>query len=117
VPKLPLILPVCDLCSHTHELSNTPIGPSTLDTIGVPAAKKTSNSPPPPSAAETQSAYAEKLAAVPAFGSYGTILNSSAKPVQLTESETEYQVTCVKHIFKEHIVFQVCEELYVLVCD
>ncbi|KAJ7146237.1 adaptin N terminal region-domain-containing protein [Mycena epipterygia] len=80
--------------------------PSTLDTIGVPAAKKTSNSPPPPSAAETQSAYAEKLAAVPAFASYGTILNSSAKPVQLTESETEYQVTCVKHIYKEHIVFQ-----------
>ncbi|KAJ6623136.1 coatomer subunit gamma [Mycena sp. CBHHK59/15] len=80
--------------------------PSTLDTIGVPAAKKTSASPPPPSAAETQSAYAEKLAAIPSFASYGAILNSSAKPVQLTESETEYQVTCVKHIFKEHIVFQ-----------
>ncbi|KAJ6601355.1 coatomer subunit gamma [Mycena vulgaris] len=80
--------------------------PSTLDTIGVPATKKTSASPPPPSAAETQSAYAEKLAAVPAFASYGAILNSSAKPVQLTESETEYQVTCVKHIYKEHIVFQ-----------
>ncbi|KAJ7110306.1 coatomer subunit gamma [Mycena crocata] len=80
--------------------------PSTLDTIGVPAAKKASASPPPPSAAETQSAYAEKLGAVPAFASYGTILNSSAKPVPLTESETEYQVTCVKHIFKEHIVFQ-----------
>ncbi|KAF7325415.1 Coatomer subunit gamma [Mycena venus] len=80
--------------------------PSTLDTIGVPAAKKTSSSPPPPTAAETQSAYAEKLAAVPAFASYGPIFNSSAKPLPLTESETEYQVTCVKHIFKEHIVFQ-----------
>ncbi|KAJ7637676.1 coatomer subunit gamma [Mycena polygramma] len=80
--------------------------PSTLDTIGVPATKKTSASPPPPSAAETQSAYAEQLAAVPAFASYGAILNSSAKPLPLTESETEYQVTCVKHIFKEHIVFQ-----------
>ncbi|KAJ7508610.1 coatomer subunit gamma [Mycena galericulata] len=80
--------------------------PSTLDTIGVPATKKTTASPPPPSAAETQSAYAEQLAAVSAFASYGAILNSSAKPVQLTESETEYQVTCVKHIFKEHIVFQ-----------
>ncbi|KAJ7492160.1 adaptin N terminal region-domain-containing protein [Mycena latifolia] len=80
--------------------------PSTLDTIGVPATKKSSAAPPPPSAAETQSAYAEKLAAVPAFASYGTILNSSPRPVQLTESETEYQVTCVKHIYKEHIVFQ-----------
>jgi len=80
--------------------------PSTLDTIGVPAAKKTSSSPPPPTAAETQSAYAEKLAAVPAFATYGAAFNSSAKPLQLTESETEYQVTCVKHIFKEHVVFQ-----------
>ncbi|KAJ7201310.1 coatomer subunit gamma [Mycena pura] len=80
--------------------------PSSLDTIGVPAAKKTSASPPPQTAAETQSAYAEKLAAVSAFAPYGPILNSSAKPVQLTESETEYQVTCVKHIFKEHVVFQ-----------
>jgi hypothetical protein len=34
------------------------------------------------------------------------VLNSSAKPAQLTESETEYQVSCVKHIFAEHVVFQ-----------
>ncbi|KAK7063804.1 coatomer subunit gamma [Favolaschia claudopus] len=80
--------------------------PSTLDTIGVPAPKKTSAAPPPPTAAETQSAYADQLAAVPAFANYGPILNSSARPLPLTESETEYQVTCVKHIFKEHIVFQ-----------
>ncbi|KAJ7103074.1 adaptin N terminal region-domain-containing protein [Mycena belliarum] len=80
--------------------------PSSLDTIGVPATKKSAAAPLPPSAAEAQSAYAEKLAAVPSFASYGAILNSSAKPVQLTESETEYQVTCVKHIFREHIVFQ-----------
>ncbi|KAJ7070572.1 coatomer subunit gamma [Mycena amicta] len=80
--------------------------PSSLDTIGVPSTQKTSNSPPPQTAAETQSAYADQLAAVPSFALYGPVLNSSAKPAQLTESETEYQVTCVKHIFKEHIVFQ-----------
>ncbi|KAF8211750.1 adaptin N terminal region-domain-containing protein [Mycena galopus ATCC 62051] len=80
--------------------------PSTLDTIGVPAAKKASAAPPPPTAAETQSAYAETLAGVSSFASYGPILNSSARPLPLTESETEYQVTCVKHIFKEHVVFQ-----------
>ncbi|KAJ7757433.1 coatomer subunit gamma [Mycena metata] len=80
--------------------------PSTLDTIGVTAARQATAAPPPPSAAETQSAYAEQLAAVPSFASYGAILNSSAKPVPLTESETEYQVTCVKHIFKEYVVFQ-----------
>lgn len=80
--------------------------PSTLDTIGVPTAKKTSVSPPPPSAAEKQSAYAQQLAGVPEFASYGPVQHSNIKPVQLTESETEYQVTCVKHLFAEHVVFQ-----------
>jgi coatomer protein complex subunit gamma len=82
-------------------------GPSTLDTIGVPTLTKASSTPPPPSAAEKQSAYAVQIAGVPEFSSYGAILNSNAKLSQLTESETEYQVTCVKHLFKEHIVFQV----------
>jgi coatomer subunit gamma len=82
------------------------LGPTTLDTIGVPASKKISDAPPPPSAAEKQSAYAQQLAEVPEFSTYGPVLNSSINPVQLTESETEYQVTCVKHIFAEHIVFQ-----------
>ncbi|KAG1754749.1 coatomer subunit gamma [Suillus paluster] len=80
--------------------------PSTLDIIAAPSTKRASASPPPPTAAETQSAYVQQFADIPHFAEYGTILNSSAKPVQLTESETEYQVTCVKHIFKEHIVFQ-----------
>ncbi|KXN88900.1 putative coatomer subunit gamma [Leucoagaricus sp. SymC.cos] len=80
--------------------------PSTLDTIGVPAPKKAQEAPTPPSAAEKQSVYAQQLAEVPEFVSYGPVLNSSANPAQLTENETEYQVTYVKHIFKEHIVFQ-----------
>lgn len=62
---------------------------------------------PSPSAAEAQSRYAEQLKAVPDFKDYGEVLRSSSKPVELTESETEYVVNCVKHIFKEHIVFQV----------
>ena len=81
-------------------------GPSTLETIGVPA-PKASASPPPPSAAETQSKYAQQLAEVPELSSYGPVLHTSAKVSQLTESETEYQVSCVKHFFKEHVVFQV----------
>jgi len=77
-----------------------------LDTLGAPLSKR-SETPLAPSAAEKQSAYAQQLADVPEFTSYGPILNSSANPAQLTESETEYQVNCVKHIFKEHVVFQV----------
>ncbi|RDX51183.1 coatomer subunit gamma [Lentinus brumalis] len=79
--------------------------PSTLETIGVPSTSKAAT-PPPPSAAETQSSYAQQLAEVPELASYGPVLNSSAKPSPLTESETEYLVSVVKHVFKEHIVFQ-----------
>lgn len=60
-----------------------------------------------PTAAEVQSSYAKQLADVPEFATYGPVLNSSSKLQSLTESETEYVVTCVKHIFSEHIVFQV----------
>lgn len=61
-----------------------------------------------PTAAEAQSAYARQLQDVPEFAAYGPVLNSTSKPQPLTESETEYVVSCVKHIFREHIVFQVC---------
>jgi len=79
--------------------------PTSLETIGAPSTSK-APTPPPPSAADTQSAYASQLAEVPEFTPYGPVLHSSAKPTQLTESETEYQASCVKHVFKEHVVFQ-----------
>lgn len=49
--------------------------------------------------------YAQQLSAVPELASYGPILKSSPV-VELTESETEYVVTAVKHLFKEHLVLQ-----------
>ncbi|GBE77535.1 Probable coatomer subunit [Sparassis crispa] len=79
--------------------------PSSLETIGVPSTSKAAT-PPPQTSAETQSAYIQQLAEVPELASYGPVLHSSIKPAQLTERETEYQVSCVKHIYKEHIVFQ-----------
>ncbi|KAN0085575.1 Coatomer, gamma subunit, appendage, Ig-like subdomain-containing protein [Elaphomyces granulatus] len=42
---------------------------------------------------------------IPELREYGALLKSSA-PVELTESETEYVVSAVKHIFREHIVLQ-----------
>ncbi|KAH7107090.1 coatomer subunit gamma [Auriculariales sp. MPI-PUGE-AT-0066] len=82
--------------------------PTSLDTIAVAQAAKIAVAAPvvTMSAAETQSQYASQLAAVPEFAAYGPVLNSSLKPTQLTESETEYVISCVKHIFKSHIVFQ-----------
>ncbi|RKP08801.1 coatomer subunit gamma [Thamnocephalis sphaerospora] len=56
-------------------------------------------------AVDRQQVYAEQLEKVAEFASYGPLYHST-KPVALTESETEYVVSCVRHVFAEHIVFQ-----------
>ena len=59
-----------------------------------------------PSTATRQDVYIEKLNAIPQFASYGPLFKSSA-PVELTESETEYVVRCIKHTYAQHLVLQV----------
>ncbi|KAK5692027.1 coatomer subunit gamma [Elasticomyces elasticus] len=49
--------------------------------------------------------YAQELARVDLFAGYGAVLKSSAV-VELTESETEYVVSAIKHVFAEHVVVQ-----------
>lgn len=58
------------------------------------------------SSLDQQAIYAEQLAAIPEFASFGTLFKSSSKPIELTESETEYVIHCIKHTFAKHIVFQ-----------
>lgn len=55
-------------------------------------------------------AAVNELEKIPALASFGPIFKSS-RPVELTESETEYVVACVKHVFAEHVVFQVNQAL------
>lgn len=55
-------------------------------------------------AAEAQK-HVQRLMRIPELKAHGTLLRSSP-PVELTESETEYVVTAIKHIYKEHIVLQ-----------
>ncbi|XP_021357768.1 coatomer subunit gamma-2-like [Mizuhopecten yessoensis] len=57
-------------------------------------------------AASRQDIYAEQLSSIPEFANLGNLFKSSSLPVQLTESETEYVVQCVKHTFSHYIVFQ-----------
>jgi coatomer subunit gamma len=79
----------------------------TEPTLGpITAEKKTSTQPSAPSEPTSQK-YAHTLSQVPEFKDFGVVLKSSFKPVELTEQETEYAVTAIKHIFQEHIVFQV----------
>lgn len=65
---------------------------------------KTSNLPSPRAAA-APSEYAAQLAAVPQLSSLGQLFRSSLVAL-LTEEETEYTVTLVKHIFPAHVVLQ-----------
>ncbi len=51
--------------------------------------------------------FAEQLRGVPELAPLGHLFRSSSLPIELTESETEYNVRCVKHTFPHHVVFQV----------
>lgn len=73
--------------------------PNQVETQTHPAAD------PAVSLAASLEKYSAELAQIPEIKAYGELLKSSA-PVELTESETEYVVSAVKHIFKEHVVIQ-----------
>lgn len=49
--------------------------------------------------------FVEKFAAIPEIAQLGPLFKSS-QPVELTESETEYVVHCIKHVFAGHLVLQ-----------
>ncbi|KAJ3266575.1 coatomer subunit gamma [Chytriomyces hyalinus] len=57
-------------------------------------------------AADITKGYAAAMEKIPQLVMLGPIFKSSPKPVELTESETEYVVSCVKHVFAGHLVFQ-----------
>lgn len=83
-------------------------------TASTPSLKppKTGPSKVAPTGAEAQASataaaqkYAQELMSISYMKEFGGLLKSSAV-IELTEAETEYVVTLVKHIFKEHIVLQ-----------
>ncbi|KAI9281944.1 adaptin N terminal region-domain-containing protein [Sporodiniella umbellata] len=88
-------------------LSSTPSNKGSSTTTGSPnvSTPKTRTSTFV-SSADQQALYAETLSAISEFASFGTLFKSSPKPVELTESETEYVVHCIKHTFAKHVVFQ-----------
>ncbi|KAJ3013294.1 Coatomer subunit gamma-2 [Thoreauomyces humboldtii] len=57
------------------------------------------------SSGDAQARYAAAIEKLPELSNLGPLFKSSA-PVALTESETEYVVTAIKHVFAEHVVFQ-----------
>lgn len=85
---------------------------ATMPTLKAPSSGTPRPSAGPAAAAEAATTaaaasaqYVQQLSGVPELKPYGPLLKSS-REVELTESETEYVVVAIKHIFKEHIVLQ-----------
>ncbi|CAK7245355.1 MAG: coatomer subunit gamma [Sporothrix thermara] len=82
---------------------------ATAPTLKAPKLGPTKSSVSSAEAAETASVqaqkYAQELLQIPEMKEFGAVLKSSPV-IELTEAETEYVVSVVKHIFKEHIVLQ-----------
>lgn len=75
--------------------------PSGSVTGGLVSAKPSSSQP----TATRHDMFVEKLAGIPAIQGLGPLFRSS-QPVELTESETEYTVAVIKHVFPAHVVLQ-----------
>ena len=86
------------LTTATPTLKAPSVGPKKVE-AGQAAAEAAKDS------ATASQKYAQQLSSIPELREFGALLKSSSV-VQLTESETEYVVSAVKHIFKEHIVLQ-----------
>ena len=85
------------LTSATPTLKAPSTGPKKVQTNGVQE-----------NVAEALAAaqkHSQQLMQIPELKAHGVVLSSSP-PVELTESETEYVVSVVKHIYKEHVVLQ-----------
>lgn len=104
---VPFDLKSVPLAPVVEERLVTPSGQ--LDAGGSRAAPASVSAPTAarlPATATRQDVYIEKLSAIPQFASFGPLFKSSS-PAELTESETEYVVRCVKHTYAQHMVLQV----------
>ena len=76
-----------------------------LDEVDVDPYKATQPSKAVKASVASQEQHAARLAAMPQFATLGA-LHKSSKPVELTEAETEYVVSVVKHIYPNHLVLE-----------
>lgn len=84
------------LTATTPSLKPPKVGPAKAAPTGAEAAA---------SASAAAQRHAQELLQIPEMREFGNVLKSSPL-VELTEAETEYVVSVVKHIFKEHVVLQ-----------
>ncbi|XP_039264916.1 coatomer subunit gamma-2-like [Styela clava] len=108
---LTVSIPALERClyQYTREPSEEPFNMKSVPLKTIAPERKPENiissKPKEKTAASRQEIYAEQLSRIKEFAVLGSLFKSS-QPVELTESETEYVVSCVKHTFGKHIVFQ-----------
>ncbi|CAB3365573.1 Hypothetical predicted protein [Cloeon dipterum] len=111
-----LSLPTLEKSLHQYTMqpSETPFDARTVPVAAISpseearlaAAEEISTKPKTAIATMTrEETYAEKLRNIPQLAALGSPFHSSPA-VDLTESETEYLVKCVKHVYERHLVFQ-----------
>ena len=84
-------------CDEAFNMKTVPV--TSVQTEEAPKAAKAAKT------ISQQELYAEELSRIPEFESLGPLFKSS-DPQKLTEAETEYQVSVVKHCFQNHILLQ-----------
>jgi coatomer protein complex subunit gamma len=104
ISKIPVVTrEQADAEDRTKKLTATA---PTLKAPKVGPTKSASVAEAAASASAQAQRYAQELAAIPEIQEFGAAPLKSSPVVELTEAETEYVVTVVKHIYKEHIVLQ-----------
>ena len=98
---------ICNVCSDVFfYVLGQKAAASELSTTGAIATEGRNLNSSALSRMDQQSNYAKIMAEIPQLAELGQLFKSSAI-VSLTESEEEYQINCIKHVFPQHFVFQV----------
>jgi coatomer protein complex subunit gamma len=77
-----------------------------LSTTGAVTVEGRTPNAPLLSSMDQQSNYAKVMSEIPQLAQLGQLFKSSSS-ISLTESEEEYQINCIKHVFLQHFVLQV----------
>lgn len=72
-----------------------------------------SQGPVRPAPVSREGNFSEKLSVIPGIQELGPLFKSS-EVVELTESETEYFVRCIKHCYTNHMVSQFFRHLIII---
>ncbi|GFG30080.1 hypothetical protein Cfor_09505 [Coptotermes formosanus] len=91
------------LHQYTINPSDVPFDMKSVPLASIPSPEEIVNTSG--KAVSREESYAEKLQSVPELVAFGPLFRSS-EPVELTESETEYVVRCIKHCFPQHLILQ-----------